>query len=209
MAKAKEVKETKKCKKCMEEINKKAKRCPKCGANLGMPGWLKFLIVIGVVIVMCVSCMSSCADSVSDSVNDLTNSYKDINGKTSFKVGESFQNKYLKVTVTDVNTNWKGYDSYGKPGEGKKIVRVAINAENIGEESEDISSLYFKLYADDVVVNQYIWADDGTEFGGTISSGKKTAGALYYEVPSNAKTLQLEYAPYVLDSSIVVHFAIN
>ena len=37
--------ETKTCKKCMEEINKKAKRCPKCGANLGMPGWVKFLII--------------------------------------------------------------------------------------------------------------------------------------------------------------------
>ena len=38
--------ETKKCKKCMEEINKKAKRCPKCGANLGIPGFVKVLIVL-------------------------------------------------------------------------------------------------------------------------------------------------------------------
>lgn len=210
---AKATTETKKCKKCMEEINKKAKRCPKCGANLGMPGWLKFLIIIGVVFFMCISCMSSCADSVNDAIEETEQEYKneyaDKNGKTSFKVGESFENKHLKVTLTDVNANWKGYDSYSKPNSGKKIVRIALTAENIGNDSEDISSLYFECYADDVIVDEYIWADDGTEFGGTISSGKKTTGALYYEVPSDAKNLVLEYEPNVLDSEFNVQFELN
>jgi TFIIF-interacting CTD phosphatase-like protein len=49
-------------------------------------------------------------------------------------------------------------------------------AENIGKESEDISSLEFNMYADDVKVNQeYITLeDDNNDFGGTISPGKTT-----------------------------------
>lgn len=205
--------ETKVCKKCKEEINKKAKRCPKCGANLGLPGWIKVLIILGIIFFMCVSCMSSCANSVSDAIEETEKEYKDeyadVNGKTSFKVGESFENKHLKVTVTEVDTNWKGYESYAKPDSGKKIIRVAISAENVGEESADISSLYFECYADDVVVDEYIWADDSTKFGGTISSGKKTTGALYYEVPTDTKELVLEYEPNVLDSKYVVQWTLN
>lgn len=198
--------ETKKCKKCMEEINKKAKRCPKCGANLGVPGFVKVLIVLGLILFLCVSCMSSCTEAVDESIKETENSYLDINGKKEFNVGESFENKYLKVTLTDVNLDWKDYDEYSKPSAGKKIVRVAIEAKNIGEESEDISSLYFECYADDVVVDEYLWADDGTEFGGAINPGKVTKGALYYEIPVDTQNIVLDYEPSVLDDDIVVHF---
>ena len=44
--------ETKKCKYCQEEIAKNAKRCPKCGGKLGMPGWVKFLIIVGVILLI-------------------------------------------------------------------------------------------------------------------------------------------------------------
>ncbi len=205
--------ETKKCKKCMEEINRKAKKCPKCGANLGLPGWLKFLIIIGIVFVMCISCMSSCANSVNDAIEETEKEYKDeyadINGKTSFKVSESFENKHLKITITEVDTNWKGYSSYTKPSSGKKVIRITLTAENVGAESDSISSYSFNCYADDVVVDEYIWADDYSEFGGTLSSGKKTIGAIYYEVPTDAETLVLEYEPNILDSESVITFELN
>ncbi len=188
---AKTTTETKKCKKCMEEINKKAKRCPKCGANLGMPGWLKFLIIIGVVFFMCISCMSSCANSVSDAIEETEQEYKDEyadkNGKKSFKSGEYFQNKYIKITLDSVNTNFKKYSEYSKPTKGYKVVQFVFTAENIGDDDQYFDYTDFNCYADDVIVDEYIWADDGTEFGGDISSGKKTTGTLYYEVPSNAK----------------------
>lgn len=201
--------ETKKCKKCMEEINKKAKKCPKCGANLGIPGFVKVLIVLAVIFGLCISCMSSCTDAVNDSIEETENSYKDKNGKETFKVGESFENDYLKVTITDVNTDWKEYDEYFEPSEGKKIIQIAITAENIGEESEDISSLYFECYADDVVVDEYIWSEDSNEFGGTISKGKKTVGYIYYEVPVDSEKYVLEYEPNVLDDEVQVKFNLN
>lgn len=205
MAKAKEVKETKKCKKCMEEINKKAKRCPKCGANLGMPGWLKFLIVIGVVIVMCVSCMSSCADSVSDAMEETEKEYLDINGKTSFKVGDTFQNKFLKVSMTEVNDNFKKYSEYATVRSGYKVVMVKFDAENIGESDQYVSYLDFDCYADDVAVEYFYSVDDDKypSLSATLSKGKKTSGYAFYEVPKDAKKIVLEYdASWLEDTNI-------
>ena len=200
MAKAKEVKETKKCKKCMEEINKKAKRCPKCGANLGMPGWLKFLIVIGVVIVMCVSCMSSCADSVNDAMEETEKEYLDINGKTSFKVGESFQNKYIKITLDSTNINFKKYSEYSKPSKGNKVVQFVFTAENIGEDDQYFDYTDFNCYADDIAMKQFYGTDDsGLQGGGKISSGKKVTVPVYCEVPSTSSKVVAEYDASWLD----------
>ena len=84
---------TKKCKFCSEEIAKNAKRCPKCGGKLGMPGWIKFLIVLGIIFFCIVGCVGSCTKGVSDAVNETKNDFNDKNGKTSFKLNETFENK--------------------------------------------------------------------------------------------------------------------
>jgi len=203
----------KNCKKCGAEIAKNAKTCPKCGANFGLPWFVKVLIIIVVIFGCVISCMASCtkgvADSVNDAIEETDNEYKDINGKSEFVKGESFENKHFKLNVKDINFNWKDYDVYTKPDDDKKIVKISLEAENIGNDSSDISSLYFKCYADDVVVDEYIFSKDFGEFGGTISASKKTIGALYYQVPTNAKEIILEYEPNLLDSSYQVKFKLN
>ena len=85
---------TKKCKHCQEEIAKNAKRCPKCGGKLGMPGWAKALIIVVIIFSCIVGCVNGCSNVLNDAIEDTKNSYKDINGKTSFKINETFQNKY-------------------------------------------------------------------------------------------------------------------
>lgn len=202
----------KNCKKCGAEIAKSAKVCPKCGARFGLPGFVKVLIVLGIIFLCLFGCVAACTkgavDSVNESIEETENEYKDVNGKTEFNVNESFENKHFKVTLTAVDNNWTGYDTITKPKDGKKIVKVSLTAENIGTDSSDISSLYFKCYADDVVVDEYIWSGDN-EFGGTISSGKKTTGALYYEVPKDATKIVLEYEPNELSDEYQVAFNIQ
>ena len=207
--------ETKLCKKCREEIKKGAKKCTKCGASQGMPTFIKIVIIIIVIFVCVVGCMSSCANSVSDAVDkvdkEMKDEYRDINNKKSFKVGETFQNKHFKVTVTDVDLDYKSSSEYDKPGEGRKYVKVNITAENIGEDSSDISSFYFTLYADGTKADDsvIVLEADNTDFGGTISSGKTTKGPIYYEVPKEAKKLVLEYEPNVLDDKYQVEWKLN
>ena len=187
---------TKKCKHCQEEIAKSAKRCPKCGGKLGMPGWAKALIIVVIIFVCIAGCVNGCANSVNDAVEDTKNSYKDINGKTSFKVNETFQNKYEKITMTEVNTNFTDYSKYLKPKDGNKVVIVKYEVENINDENDElyVSSLDFNAYADGVAVDSFYTGNDNyNDLTATVGKGKKTIGYVSYEVPVNAQKITVEY----------------
>ena len=189
-------KKTKVCKHCKEEIAKDAKRCPKCGGKLGMPGIVKALIIVVIVIVCIVGCMSSCAKGVDDAVKETSNEYKDINGKTTFKINESFQNKYEKITMTEVNTNFKDYGEYSEPKEGHKYVMAKFEVENINTENDElyVSDLEFNADADGVAVDSgYVGNDKYKDLSATVGKGKKTVGYVFYEVPTNAKKITIEY----------------
>ena len=145
---------TKLCKHCREEIAKSATKCPKCGGRLGMPGWAKALIIIAVVLGCLIGCVVGCTGALSGAVDETKDAYKDINGKTSFKVNESFQNKYEKITMTEVNTNFTDYSEFLNPKDGHKYVMVKFEVENINTENDElyVSSLNFNADADGVAV---------------------------------------------------------
>ena len=187
---------TKKCKHCQEEIAKSAKRCPKCGGKLGMPGWAKTLIIVVIIFVCIAGCVNGCANSVNDAVEDTKNSYKDINGKTSFKLNETFQNKYEKITMIEVNTNFTDYSKYSKPKDGSKVVMVKYEVENISDENDElyVSSLDFNAYADGAAVDSFYTGNDNyNNLTATVGKGKKTIGYVSYEVPVNAQKITVEY----------------
>lgn len=203
-------KEIKICKKCKEEIHAKAKRCPKCGAKLGIPGWMKGLIIVIIILGCIVGCVNGCSKAVDDAVEETKNSYKDINGKTSFKLNESFQNKYEKITMIETNTNFTDYIS--KPADGYKVIMLKFEIENVNEESDElyISSLEFKAYADSAAVKQFMWANnDYKDFSSTLSKGKKTTGFVFYEVPKDAKKITVEYNADFWTDGTVVEFVVE
>ena len=175
----------KKCKHCNEDIAKSAKVCPKCGGKLGMPGWLKLLIVFGVIIVLMVACANAC----SNAVEETKKGYQDVNGKTSFKLNETFENKYEKVTMVEVNTNFTEYSEYFGPADGYKFVIVKFEVENINDENDElyVSSLEFSAFADDQAVEQKIITNDNyKDLSATLGKGKKTIGYIMYEVPKDS-----------------------
>lgn len=188
---------TKKCKYCKEEIAKNAKRCPKCGGKLGMPGWIKVIIVLVVVFICIIGCMSSFSDAVDEAVKETEDSYKDKNGKTQFKINETFENHYTKVTMLEVIDGWAKYDEWSKPATGNKIIAVKFEVENIGDDDEEyISSYDFNMTADKVDCEEYIWSgNDYKSITATIGKGKKTIGWVFYEVPTNANNLVIDYNP--------------
>ena len=198
---------TKKCKYCQEEIAKGIKRCPKCGGKLGIPGWVKAIIIIVVIFSCIVGCVNGCSNSVNDAVEDTKNSYKDINGKTSFKINESFQNQYEKITMTEINTNFTDYNEYSKPKDGNKVIMLKFEVENINNENDElyISSLDFNAYADGTAVDSfYIGNDNYNDLSATIGTGKKAIGYIFYEVPNSAKKITVEYnANFWTDGNII------
>ena len=207
--------ETKICRHCKQEIDKRAKRCPKCGGNLGLPGFVKALIIIIIVLCWIVGCVSSCTKSVGDAVNDSLNetkdAYKDINGKTSFKINESFQNKYEKITMTEVSTNFTDYSIYSKPADGKKYIMVKFEVENINEDKDElyVSSYDFHAYADgESCSTAYVGNDKYDSLSATVGKGKKTTGYIFYEVPQNAEKITIEYNANFWSDGTVIEFTL-
>ena len=187
---------TKKCKYCQEEITKNTKRCPKCGGKLGMPGWTKVLIIVIIIFGCIIGCIKSCSNAVNEAVEDTKNSYKDINGKTSFKVNETFQNEYEKITMTEVDTNITDYNEYFGPKDGNKIIALKFEVENISSDNDElyVSSLSFNAYADGVAANSYMYGSDKYEdLSATVGKGKMAVGYVLYEVPKNAQKITVEY----------------
>ena len=107
---------TKKCKHCQEAIDFRAKRCPKCGGSQGLPGWAKALIIVGIVLVCIVGCVGGCAGILGEAVEEVSKeteqNHADKNGKTSFNPGETFENKYLKISFDSSNLNFTNYSEY-------------------------------------------------------------------------------------------------
>ena len=168
---------TKICKHCKVVINKKAKRCPYCGGKQGLPGFVKFLIVLVVLIAL----VASCSNSIEKTVEENKNSYKDINGKTSFNLNETFQNKYEKVTMLETNTNFTDYSEYLAPTEGYKYIMTKFEVENINNENDElyVSSVSFNAYADGVAMDQtLVFSDKYNDLSATVGKDKKTIG--YY-----------------------------
>ena len=197
---------TKKCKYCGEEVAKNCKRCPKCGGKLGMPTIVKVLIIFVIIIVFVGACVNSCSKAVDDSIKETENSYKDKNGKTTFKLNETFENKYTKITMTKVIENWDKYDEYTKPADGMVIYAVQFEVENVGDSDEEyFSTLDFNMYADDVDCEEYIWAgDEYKSLDVTLAKGKKANGWILYKVPKGTKSLELIYnADFWLDNTTI------
>lgn len=190
----------KKCSHCGEQVAKNATVCPKCGGKFGIPGWAKALIIVGIVLFMLGGCVVGCTGllgaAVSEAADETKNSYNDINGKTSFKVNEAFQSKYEKITMTEVNTNFTDHSEYLKPASGNKYIMIKMEVENINEENDDlyVSSFEFNAFADGVAVESaYVGNDNYKDLSATLGKGKKTIGYLFYEVPTNAKKITVEY----------------
>lgn len=204
--------DTKKCKHCQEEISKKAKRCPKCGGKLGIPGWIKVLIIIFIIFACIVGCVNSCSNAVSDSIDETKNSYKDINGKTSFKLNETFENKYEKITLTEINNNFTDYSKYAGPSEGNKVVMAKFEVENINNENDElyVSSMSFNAYADGIAAKSfYFSADKYNDLSATLGKGKKAVGYIFYEVPKNAEKITIEYSADFWTDGNAIEFVID
>ena len=179
----------KKCKHCGKDVAKSAKSCPSCGGKLGSSILIKLIIGVVIIIAIIVGCSKMCDKAAKEVINE----YNDINGKTSFKVGGTFENKHLKINFESFDTNYKKYNEYLGPKDGYKIVQFKLKATNVGEDDEEISFMDFDCYADNIAVDQYLYADDGDDGSSTLSSGKSAIQYVYCQVPKDAKKVTIEY----------------
>ena len=108
----------------------------------------------------------------------------------------SFDANGVTVTINDFNLDFTDYDdNYGlyAPSTGKKYICIEVTFTNNAKTDRYVSSIDFQCYADDSICDEKYGLDSDSFIGTSLSSGRKTSGRIYYEVPEDAQSIELEY----------------
>ena len=115
-----------------------------------------------------------------------------------YDVGENYTDENMSLTFVSCNDNWTEYDEFSAPAEGFKYVRLEFAVENVGTNDLFISYFDFTCYVNNVECElAYMGTDD---LSATLSAGRQGAGAVYFEIPIETETIEVEYHLNILTS---------
>lgn len=110
----------------------------------------------------------------------------------SFSVGDIVETDYMRITFVSAD-QYIEENEFMQPKEGYEYWRFEFNFENISDTDQSISSmLNWECYADDTMTDQ-TWIGDENGLDGTLSPGRNTQGSIYFEVPVDAESIEIEY----------------
>lgn len=129
-----------------------------------------------------------------------------------FKPGDSVE--LNDVVVTFVGITKSTGSQFNKPADGKVYVLCEFEIANNSKEDLVVSSMMsFEAYCDDYSCNTSFGAlvekGDKDQLDGTVTAGKKMKGVIGYEVPTDWKELEIQYAPDILSNDKIVFVATN
>ncbi len=130
------------------------------------------------------------------------------NIKTVYNVGDVYQDRSLAIKFVSKNDNFKNYSKYANIKDGYKVIQASFEFENLSPNDKYIASYHFNCYADGYDCDAFYSVDDNALNSSSLSTGKKTKGNVYFEVPKNATEITLEYELNVWTSEKVI-FKIN
>lgn len=185
-------------------------------------------VIIPVIIVYLLFLFSGCSNARPEGVNEsqkttptqtITNDTSNTENKTNaenktsggtstepekYKIGDSAKSGNLIFTVNSARID-EG-DEFIKPDEGNIYYIVDVTVENTGDKTETVSSLLmFKLFdSDGYNYTSTIGPDTKGQVDGDLSAGRKLRGELVFEIPKNAKGLELEIYPDVFGNNQIV-----
>lgn len=109
-----------------------------------------------------------------------------------YNVGEIFENDNIAIKYVSVDENFTGYNQYATIKDGCKIVKADFEFENVGSSDQYVSAYEFGCYADGYDCEAF-WSVEDSGFSSTLSSGKKAKGSVYFQVPTDATSITIEY----------------
>ena len=121
--------------------------------------------------------------------------------KDKYQVGDIIEVKGLKMVYT-ASGEYKTDNRYMQPAEGKKYIFAEFYIENTGNSSTSVSYFDFDGYADGYAVDQKYSFEK--ELSGSISKGRWNIGRIYFEVPQDAKEIEIEYEYNILSDKKIV-----
>ncbi len=185
------------CKECGAEVSSKG-ICPKCGKDQRnffvkhkFITFLLVVIVLGAVVGASGSGNNKNQSTPVTANETSTDSDTTVKENTIVNVGEEIKTNDTKITFVSAQ-DYTSYKSYSAPKTGNKVVRAEFTFENISTSDIYLSNL--ECYADGEKCESYYYADDyKSPTLESLSKGKRVKVIVYYEVPTNAKNIVLEY----------------
>ncbi len=150
--------------------------------------------IIAVILIFSLFAIGSGSDKASVSSDSASDNSKTTTQKAEepvkVEVGETLTTNTLKITYKS-SADDKGAQ-YFPAASGNKIIKLTFEIENISSTDQIVSVYDFKCYSDDVASSAYYYGDNGLSTT-TLSSGRKATGNVYFEVPQNANSIDVEY----------------
>ncbi len=191
-----EKKETKLCKYCQTEIPKKAKVCPNCKRRQGGIGCLGVvLLVLGVFIFIGSFGASMSKDKNPEKVGEVGTELSETGTQTidnTFNVGDVVETDNFRITYESAG-EYTNSNEFLQPKDGYVYWEFKFKFENISNTDQTVSTMMdWECYADNSKADQ-TWIVDDNGLDGKLSAGREAEGAVYFEVPKDAESIELEY----------------
>ena len=186
--------ETKKCKYCQSDIPKKAKVCPVCKKKQKKN--IVLIIILIFVILSFTMCGTMCGllgDAVDETVKEETKKEDVLKklAKKKFKVGETVTTDDMEIKYLSVK-DYKSDNEFMQPKKGYKYIKAEFEFVNKSKEDDlSVSTLSFSCNADDYEV-ETVYMDDN-ELDADLKKEKKAKGPIFFEVPKDAKSIEIQY----------------
>lgn len=115
--------------------------------------------------------------------------------KTVYYVGDILQDGNMKIVYMSSGEH-KEENQFMQPKEGNILIYLQFSFENVSKKSDASISFYsFECYADGYAVDMFYGGDD--DLSATLSAGRATTGYVYFEIPKEAKEIEVEYTTNV------------
>ena len=134
---------------------------------------------------------SSAAKDDKDSSKADEQSSKEESSNNIYKKGETLDANGLKITM-DHAEEYTSDNQFIQPEDGNKFIRAYFTIKNESGSDKSVGSIDFDCYADGEASDSKFFSDSDLSFD-TISNGRSIKGYVYYEVPKNAKDIEIEY----------------
>ena len=127
----------------------------------------------------------------SDDTNSTVNNKQKEPAKTEYYVGDVIEDGNTKIVFIS-SGDYVEENEFMQPDAGKKYIFLQFAFENTSKTSDTSISFYsFECYADGYAAEMYYGGGD--DLSATLSAGRATTGCLYFEVPTDAEVIEVEY----------------
>ena len=121
-------------------------------------------------------------------------------------VGQTVDVDGLIITFVAAES-YESDNEFIEPKEGYEFWKLDFSFENTSDSDKSVSSMMdWDGYADNTKIDQ-TWIGDENGLDATLSPGRNTQGSIYFEVPIDAESIEIEYETNMWSEEKIVFVA--